>query len=93
MVYIQRYFCKLYYRYIIYSEWIGSSSSSGSTITDSGGDTELSDSYKDSKYGIIDYKRLTEYIDDWANSRPEGVDGKLIIIQAGKSSSGKVLKE
>ncbi len=26
----------------------GSSSSSGSTITDSGGDTELSDSYKDS---------------------------------------------
>ncbi|NPA61774.1 MAG: hypothetical protein GXO06_05770 [Epsilonproteobacteria bacterium] len=70
----------------------GSSSSSGSTITDSGGDTELSDSYKDSKYGIIDYKRLTEYIDDWANSRPEGVDGKLIIIQAGKSSSGKVLK-
>jgi len=42
------------------------------------------DSYKDSKYGIIDYKRLTEYIDDWANSRPEGVDGKLIIIQAGQ---------
>jgi len=55
--------------------------------------TALADnSYEGFKYGIITAKTLSRYISNWKANRPLGVDGKLVIIQAGKSSSGKVLK-
>lgn len=47
--------------------------------------------YVANESGVIEADKLSEYISDWKNNRPEGVDGKLIVIQAGATSSGKVL--
>ena len=52
----------------------------------------LENSYEKAKSGIISAETLTKYIDNWKENRPEGVTGRLIIIQAGATSSGKFIK-
>ena len=47
--------------------------------------------YSDNKAGVIDADRLSSYIADWKSNNPN-CDGRLIIIQAGPTSSGKFLK-
>jgi len=48
--------------------------------------------YSANKSGIITAETLTSYVEDWKNNKPKGTTGKLIIIQAGASSSGKFIK-
>jgi len=52
----------------------------------------LADSYEKYQAGIITANTLSSYIDNWSANRPKGVTGRLVIIQAGATSSGKVLK-
>ena len=52
----------------------------------------LENSYEKAKSGIISATTLTKYINDWSANRPNGVTGRLIIIQAGATSSGKFIK-
>ena len=49
-------------------------------------------SYSRFKSGIITPKRLTKYIDNWSKYKPRGVEGRLVIIQAGATSDGRFLK-
>ena len=50
------------------------------------------DNYDDRKSGIIEAKTLASYITNWKKNRPKGTTGRLIIVQAGSTSSGKFLK-
>jgi hypothetical protein len=50
------------------------------------------ENYDDSKAGIITAKTLSSYISNWKENRPKGTTGRLIIVQAGATSSGKFLK-
>jgi len=54
--------------------------------------TPLMDNYENYQSGIISANRLSKYIDNWSENRPQGVTGRLVIIQAGATSNGKVLK-
>jgi len=49
------------------------------------------ENYDDSKAGIITAKTLSSYISNWKENRPKGTTGRLIIVQAGATSSGKFL--
>jgi len=49
-------------------------------------------SYNRFKSGIITPKQLTKYIDNWSKNKPKGVEGRLVIIQAGATSDGRFLK-
>jgi 3-mercaptopyruvate sulfurtransferase SseA len=49
-------------------------------------------SYENFTSGVISANTLSRYIDNWKQNRPEGVTGRLIIIQAGPSSHGKFIK-
>jgi len=49
------------------------------------------DNYDDKKSGIITAKTLVSYIENWKANKPKGTDGRLIIVQAGATSSGKFL--
>jgi len=42
--------------------------------------------------GIISEETLISYIDNWEANKPEDTTGRLIIFQAGSTSSGKFLK-
>jgi 3-mercaptopyruvate sulfurtransferase SseA len=48
--------------------------------------------YDNEKAGIINAEVLTSYIDNWKANRPAGTTGRLVIFQAGATSSGKFLK-
>ncbi len=50
------------------------------------------DNYDNRTSGIITAKTLVSYISNWKENRPEGTTGRLIIVQAGSTSSGKFLK-
>jgi len=52
----------------------------------------LADSYEKYQAGIITANTLSSYIDNWSANKPKGVTGRLVIIQAGATSSGKFLK-
>ncbi len=52
----------------------------------------LASNYDNFTSGVLSAQTLSRYIDDWKANRPEGVEGRLIIIQAGASSSGKFIK-
>jgi len=54
--------------------------------------TSTKTNYNDFKSGIITADTLTKYIDNWSANKPEGVTGRLVIVQAGATSDGKFLK-
>ena len=54
--------------------------------------SNTADSYQDFKSGLITSETLTKYIDDWATNKPANVTGRLVIIQAGATSSRKFIK-
>lgn len=54
--------------------------------------TPTANSYESFRSGIITATTLTSYIDDWQANRPAGSSGRLVIIQAGATSSGKFIK-
>ncbi|WP_411823463.1 sulfurtransferase [Leptospira sp. 'Mane'] len=43
--------------------------------------SESADNYSDNKYGLITASTLEKYRSDWANSKPEGITGQLIVFQ------------
>jgi len=47
--------------------------------------------YDDKKSGIISAKTLVSYIENWKENKPKGTEGRLIIVQAGATSSDKFL--
>jgi len=53
-------------------------------------ETDLS--YSSNKAGVIEASTLTSYIDNWKANRPENVNGRLVIFQAGATSNSKFLK-
>ena len=55
-------------------------------------DQEKDLSYSSNKAGVIEASTSTSYIDDWKANRPENVNGRLVIIQAGATSNGKFIK-
>ncbi len=52
----------------------------------------LAENYDGFTSGVLSATTLVRYIDDWKANRPKGVTGRLVIIQAGPSSSGKFIK-
>jgi len=48
--------------------------------------------YGENKSGLIEAGTLSSYISNWQQNKPKGTDGKLIIVQAGATSTGKFLK-
>jgi 3-mercaptopyruvate sulfurtransferase SseA len=49
--------------------------------------------YSANKSGVITAETLTAYIDDWSAARPASATGRLVIIQAGATTSGKFIKQ
>jgi 3-mercaptopyruvate sulfurtransferase SseA len=43
--------------------------------------TESADDYADNEHGIITGDRLKLWVEDWETNRPEGVTGKLVVLQ------------
>ncbi len=58
-----------------------------STTTDT-----TANSYEKFQSGVISANTLSKYIDNWSSNKPKNVTGRLVIIQAGATSSGKFLK-
>ncbi|EPG64456.1 hypothetical protein [Leptospira wolffii] len=52
---------------------------------------ESADNYDDNKFGLISAGTLRNWIDDWANNKPAGITGDLVIFQANKVGSGKTI--
>jgi 3-mercaptopyruvate sulfurtransferase SseA len=48
---------------------------------------ESADDYDENVYGLVTGPTLKSWIDNWTDNRPEGVEGKLVILQ---TSSGEV---
>lgn len=47
------------------------------------------DDYNDNENGLITGQTLMHWIDDWENNRPDGVDGRLIILQISEGVEGE----
>ncbi len=43
-------------------------------------------SYDENSYGVISASTLTKWLDNWKENRPSGVDGRLVVLQAGAVS-------
>lgn len=43
--------------------------------------TESHDDYDDNEFGVISGDTLAHWIDDWEANRPEGISGRLVILQ------------
>ena len=54
--------------------------------------TPKADNYNEFKSGLITPETLIKYIDDWTANKPANVTGRLVIIQAGPTSSSKFIK-
>ncbi len=39
--------------------------------------------YNDNTYGVITAQTLTKWLDDWEHNKPAGVEGRLVVLQAG----------
>ncbi len=52
----------------------------------------MATSYASYRSGIISADTLVSYIDNWEANRPADSNGRLVIIQAGATSSGKFIK-
>ena len=52
----------------------------------------VSADYNKFNSGLITPETLTKYIDDWSTNKPKNVTGRLVIIQAGPTSSNKFIK-
>lgn len=50
---------------------------------------ESADDYNENVNGLITGQTLSRWIDDWKNNRPDGIDGRLIILQVTKGPEGK----
>ncbi len=55
-------------------------------------DNTIDTSYSANKSGVIEASTLARYIDNWKENRPENVNGRLVVIQAGAASNGKFIK-
>ncbi len=42
--------------------------------------------YNNNEYGVISASTLTKWLDDWKNNKPAGIDGRLVVLQAGTVS-------
>jgi 3-mercaptopyruvate sulfurtransferase SseA len=40
-------------------------------------------SYSDNSYGVVSATKVAKWISDWKNNKPEGISGKLLIMQVG----------
>ena len=49
---------------------------------------ESADNYDDNVNGLITGNTLKGWIDDWATNRPEGITGKLVILQTSTGEAG-----
>jgi len=49
---------------------------------------ESADNYDDNVFGLITGATLKSWIDDWSANRPEGITGKLVILQTGSGEAG-----
>jgi 3-mercaptopyruvate sulfurtransferase SseA len=49
---------------------------------------ESADNYDENTYGLITGPTLKGWIDDWAGNRPEGIEGKLVILQTSTGEAG-----
>lgn len=43
--------------------------------------TESADSYDDNEFGIVSGTTLSRWLDDWEANRPDGITGRLIVLQ------------
>jgi 3-mercaptopyruvate sulfurtransferase SseA len=50
--------------------------------------SESADNYDDNNYGLITAPTLKRWVDDWPNNRPEGITGKLVILQVASGPVG-----
>jgi len=66
---------------------VGCGSSNSSTTVKA-----LDNSYEKFQSGIITATTLSQYIENWSTNKPKEVTGRLVIIQAGATSSGKFIK-
>ncbi len=48
--------------------------------------------YNTKKSGVITAETLVSYVENWKKNRPRGTKGRLVIFQAGATSSGKFIK-
>ncbi len=69
--------------------FVGCGSSSNNSKSS---DQPLADNYEKFQSRIISANTLSRYIQDWSANKPKGVTGRLVILQAGATSSGKFLK-
>lgn len=49
---------------------------------------ESADNYDDNKFGLISATTLRSWVSDWANNKPAGITGNLVIFQANKVGTG-----
>lgn len=49
---------------------------------------ESKDNYDDNQNGLITYKTLGKWLDNWEKNRPAGIKGKLVILQQGEGPEG-----
>ncbi len=49
---------------------------------------ESADNYHDNVNGLITGQTLMRWIDDWQNNRPDGIDGRLVILQVTQGTEG-----
>ncbi len=73
------------------SESVAPANSTTETTAETTSST-TANNYESFQSGIISANTLTKYIDNWASNKPENVTGRLVIIQAGATSSGKFIK-
>ncbi|MGM0553011.1 MAG: sulfurtransferase [Pseudomonadota bacterium] len=50
---------------------------------------ESAENYHDNVNGLITGQTLMRWIDDWQNNRPDGIDGRLVILQLTEGTEGK----
>lgn len=50
---------------------------------------ESAENYHDNVNGLITGQTLMRWIDDWPNNRPDGINGRLVIMQVTRGTEGK----
>ncbi len=63
---------------------LGGESSGVKVATASDLSVESADNYDDNQFGLISATTLNNWVSDWANNKPAGITGNLVIYQANK---------
>lgn len=50
--------------------------------------TASADDYDDNTFGLITGNTLKDWVDDWANNKPAGIEGNLVILQTSAGEAG-----